>query len=278
MRLNVDLLAAETERELRTLILEVICRVPDERRSRFMPPLLFVHGTCHAAWCWDVHFLDYFAQHGYRAFALSLRGHGASAGVLWRASIDNYVEDVARVVDSLGEVPIVIGHSMGGLVVQKYLENHRACAGVLMASVPPRGMLRGFLRVLRRYPLQMIQSLLQMRFETLIRSRVAKELFFSPDIQGLETYVANLQGESFVASLNMLTYLPKPSRITVPVCVLGATKDALMTSDEIDETARAYRTQAHMFDMAHDMMLETGWEAVAECIRLWLACAVFSRK
>src|SRR5215813_5709991 len=41
-------------------------------------PLLFVHGGWHGAWCWDDHFLDFFADAGYRAVALSLRGHGAS--------------------------------------------------------------------------------------------------------------------------------------------------------------------------------------------------------
>ena len=41
-------------------------------------PLLFVHGAWHAAWCWDEHFLDFFADKGFRAVAVSLRGHGAS--------------------------------------------------------------------------------------------------------------------------------------------------------------------------------------------------------
>ena len=36
-------------------------------------PLLFVHGALHAAWCWDEHFLDFFADKGYHALALSLR-------------------------------------------------------------------------------------------------------------------------------------------------------------------------------------------------------------
>ena len=39
-------------------------------------PLLFVHGSWHGAWCWDEHLLDFFADKGYRAVALSLRGHG----------------------------------------------------------------------------------------------------------------------------------------------------------------------------------------------------------
>jgi pimeloyl-ACP methyl ester carboxylesterase len=41
-------------------------------------PLLFVHGAWHAAWCWDERFLDFFADRGYRALAMSLRGHGKS--------------------------------------------------------------------------------------------------------------------------------------------------------------------------------------------------------
>ena len=41
-------------------------------------PLLFVHGAWHGAWCWDEYFLDFFAYRGYRALAVSLRGHGNS--------------------------------------------------------------------------------------------------------------------------------------------------------------------------------------------------------
>jgi pimeloyl-ACP methyl ester carboxylesterase len=41
-------------------------------------PLLFVHGGWHAAWCWDEHFLDFFAERGFHAVAVSLRGHGRS--------------------------------------------------------------------------------------------------------------------------------------------------------------------------------------------------------
>src|SRR5512141_2985715 len=43
-------------------------------------PLLFVHGAWHAAWCWDEHFLDFFAGQGFAVHALSLQGHGASEG------------------------------------------------------------------------------------------------------------------------------------------------------------------------------------------------------
>src|SRR5262245_36364543 len=86
-------------------------------------PLLFVHGAWHAAWCWDEYFLGFFADKGYRAVALSLRNHGNSSKIKPRlCSIADYVNDVASVASSMPAPPVIIGHSMGGWVVQKYLE------------------------------------------------------------------------------------------------------------------------------------------------------------
>jgi pimeloyl-ACP methyl ester carboxylesterase len=112
-------------------------------------PLLFVHGGCHAAWCWDEHFLDYFASHGFRAAAVSFRAHGGSGSdkPLTKLSVADYVDDVRTAAEELDSEPIVIGHSLGGFTLQHYLERFDAPAGVLMASLPPRGVLRCALRV-----------------------------------------------------------------------------------------------------------------------------------
>ena len=109
-------------------------------------PLLFVHGALHAAWCWDEHFLDFFADKGYRSLAVSLRGHGKSPAPkpMQFCSIADYVHDVDSVAKSLPKPPVVVGHSMGGIVVQKYLESHDTPAAVLLASVPVSGI-AGFL-------------------------------------------------------------------------------------------------------------------------------------
>jgi len=61
--------------------LEVRKRLPATPSRK--PPLLFVHGGNLAAWCWDEHFLNFFADKGFRAVAVSLRGHGAS-NIPWR--------------------------------------------------------------------------------------------------------------------------------------------------------------------------------------------------
>ena len=88
-------------------------------------PLLFVHGAWHAAWCWEENFLGFFADRGYRAVALSLRGHGNSATEkpLRVCTVADFVEDIATVADTLPSPPVIIGHSMGGFLVQNYLQS-----------------------------------------------------------------------------------------------------------------------------------------------------------
>ena len=88
-------------------------------------PMLFVHGVFHAAWCWDANFLDFFAERGFRAVAVSLRGYGASPlseQPLNSVTIADYVDDVRTTVETLDAEPVLVGHSYGGLVVQKYLD------------------------------------------------------------------------------------------------------------------------------------------------------------
>src|SRR5262245_59711385 len=98
---------------------------------------------------------------GYRAVALSLRNHGNSHKKSPRVcSVADYVNDVASVAERLPAAPVVIGHSMGGWVVQKYLEKHSAPAAVLLASVPVTGGARGLSRVAARRPFSFARAAL----------------------------------------------------------------------------------------------------------------------
>jgi len=255
--------------------LEIISKHPPA--SAHATPILFVHGAWHGAWCWDEHFLDYFAQHGFAAHALSLRGHGASEGrnrLRW-TRLAEYVADVAQVAEQLPQPPVVIGHSMGGAVVQKYLETHSAPAGVLLASVPPAGALATTLRLARRHPLQFAKVNLTFSLFPLVSTpQLAREAFFAANLTDDQvlSYAKRLQDESYLGFLDMLALnLPRPKRVKAPMLVLGAAQDTIFHPNEIDATARAYHTQAMIFpDMAHDMMLDAGWQAVAERILSWL--------
>jgi short-subunit dehydrogenase/pimeloyl-ACP methyl ester carboxylesterase len=240
-------------------------------------PLLFVHGAWHAAWCWDEYFLSYFADKGYRALAVSFRGHGNSpiAKPLRSCTVNDYVADVKSVADSLSNKPVVIGHSMGGLIVQKYLESNDAPAGVLMASIPPQGNYGSSLRWIKRHPWHAIKMAITGDSLPYINTaELAREKFFSaqtPESDVLKC-AARLQGESKRVSIDcLLLKLPRPKSVTTPLLVLGAEEDGAHTQKEVRATGRAYRTEAEFFPaMGHNMMLEPGWEAVAERIDSWL--------
>jgi pimeloyl-ACP methyl ester carboxylesterase len=240
-------------------------------------PLLFVHGAWHAAWCWDENFLSFFADQGYRALALSFRGHGESPTdkPLWRCSVADYIQDVTSVADHLPSPPVVIGHSMGGLIVQKYLEKHPSPAAVLMSSIPPQGNLGNALRWIGHRPSHFFKMTLSGRALPYINSpQLARERFFSahtPEAD-VQKYAARLQEDSWRIGIDcLLLRLPRPKRVKTPLLVLGAEDDAAHTRDEICTTARAYGTEAEFFpNMGHNMMLEPGWPAVAERIDNWL--------
>ena len=91
-------------------------------------PILLLHGIFAAAWVFE-YAQRWFSARGYASYALDLRGRGASAPVadVGRVPAGLYVEDaigVARAVTKrhAGAAPILIGHSMGGLLAQKVAE------------------------------------------------------------------------------------------------------------------------------------------------------------
>ena len=255
--------------------LETVTEEPVSRANSI--PILFVHGMSHAAWCWTEHFLPYFARHGYVSHALSLRGHGDSEGrerLRW-TTLDEYISDVTRVASQMERPPVLVGHSMGGMIVQKYLESHEAPAAVLLASVPPRGVIQATLRAALRHPLVFMKSNLLMSMRPMLGSpQLAKEALFSADMpeDKVMQYFSRLQDESYRAYLDMMgPNLPQPERVQTPMLVMGAADDNLISPAEVEATAHAYHTQAEMFPgMAHDMMLETGWQTVADRILGWL--------
>jgi pimeloyl-ACP methyl ester carboxylesterase len=254
--------------------LEVLSRMPFRSRPT---PLLFVHGAWHGAWCWDEYFLPYFASQGYASYALSLRGHGASERPerFWRMRIADYVADLAAMAGQFDQPPVVIGHAMGGLVMQKYLETHSAPAAVLMAPVPVRGALGATLKVARRHPFRVLQANVSRSLYPVVRTpRLARELLLSPDTpdERAKALHARMQDEAYLAYLDMMALdLPRPRRVKTPLLVLGAGRDALFTPREVHATARAYRTEARIIpNMAHDMMLEPGWQDAAYSIMAWL--------
>jgi pimeloyl-ACP methyl ester carboxylesterase len=238
-----------------------------------MAAILLVHGAWHGPWCWE-EFAGYLGGRGHDVRTVRLRGHDQRPGRIWHR-IRGYVDDVADAVTGFPEAPVLVGHSMGGFVVQKYLERHRAAAGVLLASVPPGGAAGITARVAVRHPLLFAKANGLLSLRPLIGSpALIRALFFTADTPQsiVDACGARLQDESYLAYLDMLALaLPRPRRVADPMLVLGAERDGLITVDEVRRTARAYRTEAEIFaGTGHDMMLDVGWERVADRVDRWI--------
>jgi len=254
--------------------LEIISCEPESNPNP--TPIVFVHGMWHGAWVWAENFMPYFSQHGYASYALSLRGHSTSESnkaIRW-VRLRDYVEDVAQVIQQCQSVPILIGHSMGGVIVQKYLETHLSPAAVLLASGPASGLLPSALSFAKHHPVSFLKSSLKMSPAPLVETpQLYRELFFSetiPDSRLLE-YYGKLSNESYGVVLDMMRFdLPDPRRVKTPILVIGASDDRSVLPREFEATAKLYQTKAVMFKMAHNMMLEDGWSKVADCILGWL--------
>ena len=255
--------------------LEIISKYPVE--NQHPTPLLFIHGTLHTAACWEVHFLDYFAQHGYTAHAVNLRGHGKSEGrekLRW-TRIADFVEDVANTVRQLPSSPVLIGHSMGGFIIQKYLENNNAPAAVLLSSPSPAGLFPTAIRTARRQPWVFAKVNLTLSLKPFIATpQLVGEAFFSNDLpeEELVEYWKQTQDDSFMAFLDMVFLdLPKPEKVKTPLLILGVARDNMIGPRDVEATARAYNTQAEIIPgVAHNSMLDPHWQSVAERILAWL--------
>ena len=256
--------------------LEVVSHAPTGSVRR--TPLLFVHGAYGGAWIWEPHFLPYFAARGYESHAISLRGHGGSDGgeALLTARLADYADDVERVASGLAAPPVLIGHSMGGMVVQTLLHRRRWPGAVLMASPPPQGLLGSWIYMSVFHPLLLWQIWAVQTFGPLAGNpRVLKRALFAdatPD-DVFWQWLPRFKAESPMVVLDMLGLdLPPPRwRGEAPVLVVGSTHDAFVYTGALKQTAAAYGTQAETFaGVGHAMMLDHNWEFVARRIAGWL--------
>lgn len=111
------------------------------------PPILFLHGVFGRPALWEP-WLRYFSAAGFECHAPALPGRDPTdAAILARTSVRDCFDVALGAYDRLSEPPIVVGHSMGGLLGQKLAAERDCPALVLLASIPP-GVLWPQLRAL----------------------------------------------------------------------------------------------------------------------------------
>ncbi|MBL8132763.1 MAG: alpha/beta fold hydrolase [Anaerolineae bacterium] len=258
--------------------LELVSHTP-EVVTRHLP-ILFIHGAWHAAWCWEEHFAPYFASRGFATYSLSLRGHGHSRGkqkLRW-FSIDDYLEDVRDIIDELPQKPVLIGHSMGGYLTQRYLETETAPAAVLLAPAPSNGawLLTAF--GLRYVPLGVLQAALTLSTYPMIGTpERARRAFFSPELpeEQLRHTFVKLRSESFRAYLELLFVKRLKTEAVrergTPTLIVGGERDRLFPPPTMEKLSQSLGADLRIIPQtAHDIMLEARWQDAADAIIDWL--------
>ncbi|XP_012567997.2 uncharacterized protein [Cicer arietinum] len=274
------------------LKMEVIVQKKKKNESR-NPPLVFVHGSYHAGWCWAQHWLPFFSYYGFDCYALSLLGQGESdqPADTVAGTLQTHARDVADFIhQNIRSPPVLLGHSFGGLIIQYYISNlgndklkenlyPELRGAALVCSVPPSGNSGLVWRYLFSKPIaafKVTYSLAAKGFQSSLS--LCKETFFSAS---MEDHVVKRYQELMKESSRMPLFdlrklnasLPVPSVPNCPleVLVLGANNDFIVDSEGLKETAKFYGVSPICVEgVAHDMMLDTSWEKGAEVILSWL--------
>lgn len=242
------------------------------------PPLLLVHGAFTGAWCWEAGVAPYLRERGWRVECPDLPGRRGRADHerLQSFGLSHFVDAVRRAVERFERPPVVIGHSMGGGLAMQVGAIRRLAGLVLIASVPPTGLLPASTALAWRDP-ELWQAIgrLQTLGEDGADIGVLKRAMFTDDVPevAVRPHLQRFQNESRQAVLA----LQAPQAINpwafwgLPVQVLGGARDTLIPPVFQHWTAGLLGRTAEMLEgFGHGLMLEPGWERVAGRIADWL--------
>lgn len=236
------------------------------------PPLLFVHGafvdhTSFRQW------LEFFGARGWRGFAPARRGRAGVGPTRAKGlAIADYVDDTLRMIAALGERPVVIGHSLGGLIAQQIAALGQAEAIVLLCPAPA-AKLPAQKVALPTY-LPMMPKILTGQpilpsakgCATIALNRMPKEA--CPILH------AQLVPESGKVYRELIfgSYKVDFSNISCPAMVVGAAEDRIVAPALVEWTARKLGVTADIREHhAHWLLEEPGWEEIAASVADFLA-------
>jgi alpha-beta hydrolase superfamily lysophospholipase len=225
-----------------------------------------------------------------------LRGHGTRAreGII-NASILEYVDELADWIQNDimprhdGLEPIIIGHSMGGLITQKLAERNLAYKVILLAPAPPKGIPLVFGRDFKVPIRDFITAGLVAPLRTSFRPsrKLVRSLFVEPEKNKdmIERCVEQRLHESPRALYEMLEGKIEVDRkkVTVPMLIIGFIRDHIITEHVVrrigqyygavpatPETPRPFRELQIRADLGHLCPLEHEWERVAKKCLDWI--------
>lgn len=250
-----------------------------------MKTIVFIHGMFQNPKSWG-NWVDFFSQRGYNCLAPAWPLHeGEPAHLrqnppagLGKLELNDIVSEMESLILSQGTKPIVIGHSVGGLIVQLLANRGLIALGVPIDSVAPNGMLDfdwGFFKnsmtianpLKGDEPIYTDLETFHASFANTLSEeevRVAFEQYATHDSRNV---LRDCMGEAGKVDLDV------PH---VPLLFIAGEKDQIIPASLAEKNARAYTDQSSTIDFkefsnrSHFICGEPGWQEVAEYIYNWL--------
>lgn len=240
---------------------------------------LFVNNTSWSEW------KSYFEAQGYTCYTPANPYHEGNPADL-RANIspelnnvgfEDVVMNIAKFIDTLPEKPIVIGHSLAGLVVQKLIEMDKAVAGVSIDGAPPKNVFAPFQTIKTVFPVVNFFRFSPFMgskewyhyafFNNMTREESDKE-FEKIAVPESRTIARDTLLKSF-ANVNF----KKPHN---PLLFIGGEKDNIFPANFTKKIAGSYKDANSITDFksfanrSHYICGEKGWQEVADYVLNWL--------
>jgi pimeloyl-ACP methyl ester carboxylesterase len=247
--------------------------------------IVLIHGMFMTPLCWEK-WIPYYESKGYKVVAPAWPGRDKSVDELRKAHPDSdlaklklgdIVEHVAKAIGALDEKPVIIGHSMGGLVVQLLLQRDVAVAGVAVDPAPPAGVFTtefSFLKAnfpainpfLLSQPVQMSFEHFQYAFVNTLpldEQRAAYDRYVVPESRGVPTSSLGEAGK---------VDFQRPRR---PLLITAGEKDHIIPSSLNRSNYEKYKgpsiTDFKEFSgRDHFLIGSRGWQEVADYCLEWL--------
>lgn len=249
--------------------------------------IVFIHGMFMTPLCWE-HWIERYKTKGYHCLAPAWPGRDKTIDKqredhpdpeLGKLKLRDVVEGMAAAIQAAGEKPAIIGHSMGGLVVQLLLQRDLAAAGVAIDPAPPMGVFSTELSFLKANfpvinPLTPVTQPDLMSFErfqyafvnTLTRSegRAAYDRYVVPESRGVPTQLL-----TSVAKIDFKK--PHP-----PLLITAGEKDHIIPASLNRTNYNKYKASTSVTDFKqfdgrdHFGIGEKGWEEIADYSLSWL--------
>lgn len=246
--------------------------------------IILIHGNFvnDVSWAkWKAHY----EQRGYTVYTPANPGHDGKPAALrnqvhpalTKTGFIDVVDNISKLIDSLPEKPLVIGHSMAGMAAMKLLELNKVAAAVSIDGAPPKNVFP---------PVQTLKSVIPAfgffsgkKYFMGSREWYDKCFFNTlPESERADAFATYAVPESFKVSRELV--LNSFSNIDFgashePILFIGGGSDNIFPPSLTTTLANKYKDKKSRVDLkifegkSHFICGENGWEIVADYILDW---------